>query len=131
MHNFLSPLFHDPRGLELFEWHIGNCFLELLGTPRTLILAGSGGGGKSTALTHISSMLGTCCSVLPPGTFTTNSQGSRDGLSKEVIGQLVGSRMVLTYDVDLEKRKINAHAVKGYAVRIASRTVRTHTTKLT
>lgn len=111
VHNYIAPLFSDPRGLELLKWHIGNCLLEPTGTPRTLVLAGRGGGGKSTVLNIISSSMGTCCGTLPSGTFTAG-KGDIDRIGDEVIAQLVGSRMVLAYDVNLEERRLNAHAIK-------------------
>ena len=111
VHNYIAPLFEDPRGLMLLKWHIGNCLLEPMGTPRTLMLAGKGGGGKSTILNIIASAMGTCCGTLPSGTFTTGKE-NRDRLSDEVVKQLVGSRMVLAYDVNLESRRLNTHAIK-------------------
>lgn len=108
IHNHIAPLFRDPRDLITLLWHVGNCWVDPVQTPRSLMLFGPGGSGKTEVLNALITVLEGCVGVLPDGTFTSDS--SR--ISDRVLGQLVSSRMVTCGDVDLERRALDVATLK-------------------
>ena len=103
MFNYLRPLFTHKEDMQLLMWHVGNCLVDPMRTPRCLLLAGRGGGGKSEVLNTIMIALGLCCSLLPDGTLTSN----RTAVEESTLMRLSGSRMSLCYNVDLENRALD------------------------
>lgn len=108
IYNHVAPLFTDQRDMLTFMWHVGNCLVDPMQTPRSLMLFGPGGSGKSTVLNTIINALQGCAGALPDGTFTAH----HPSVSEKVLKQLLSSRMVTCGDVDLEKHKMDMHAVR-------------------
>jgi energy-coupling factor transporter ATP-binding protein EcfA2 len=108
IYNHIAPLFIDSRDMLTLMWHIGNCIIDPMQTPRSLMLAGPGGSGKSTILNTIVNVLQGCSGALPDGTFTAHHAS----VSEKVLKQLLASRMVTCGDVDLEKHTMDMHAVR-------------------
>ncbi|KAJ8063583.1 hypothetical protein OCU04_007452 [Sclerotinia nivalis] len=107
--SFIYPLFDNDTDIETLKWHIGNSLIDPGGTPKALIMFGPGGTGKSTILGTIMECMQGCCGVLPPGTFTSTATGLADGVK----AALVGSRMVICDNVDLDHRPIDVNALKS------------------
>lgn len=107
--NFISPFYPDVRDLLTMMWIIGNSVHDPLVRPRTVMLAGPGGSGKSTVLKVVQRAMKGCASMIPDGSLTSKS----DKMSHEVAVAVVSSRMVVCYDVDLEKRHMNLSTFKN------------------
>lgn len=67
------------------------------------MLYGPGVSGKSTILQMIYACLTGFCGVLPDGSLV----GRAKSMSGEITDVIAGCRMVLCYDVDLEKDQLN------------------------
>lgn len=106
---YIAQLYPDPRDLVTLMWHVGNCLLDPSENPKSLMLCGPGGSGKSTALRTIYTALRGCCGTLPDGSLTTNFKR----MPAEVAGVIVSSRMAVCYDVDLEKDMLNMAVFKN------------------
>lgn len=111
IYNHIVPLFTDPRDMLTFMWHVGNCIVDPMQTPRCMMLTGPGGSGKSTILNAIINTLQGCSGALPDGTFTAH----QPAVGEKVLKQLLSSRMVTCGDVDLEARKMDMHALRTIA----------------
>lgn len=107
--NYLMKLFRDDRDAVTFLWHIGNCLLDPVSRPRTVMLVGPGGTGKSTLLQQVMACLVGCCSIIPNGALTS----TKDEMSGDVSDAISGSRMTLCVDVDLQKYKLNMSVFKN------------------
>lgn len=106
---YLMNLFDDLRDAVTFFWHVGNCLIDPVSMPKSVILTGPGGTGKSTILMQLMSCLGTCVSVIPDGSLTGIAKSMPAGVAEAV----VGSRMIVCFDVDLEKNKLNMNTFKN------------------
>lgn len=107
--NHLMDLFSDPRDAVTLFWHVGNCILDPVSKPKSVMLVGPGGTGKSTLLRQLISCLGTCVNTIPDGSLTTKTKSMPPGVAEAV----VGSRMVICFDVDLEKAELNMSTFKN------------------
>lgn len=106
--NYLMPLFPDKRDLFTYLWNMGNCMLDPVMRPKTLLLCGPGGSGKSKALKMLEVSISGCCGVLPDGSLT----GSKD-MSDIVAQTVISSRMAICYDVNLETAPLNMSVFKN------------------
>ena len=107
--NFLHPLFHDSRDMFTLLWHIGNCLVDPVLRPKSLMLVGQGGSGKSTVMQVIYSVLRGCSGVLPDGTLTARSSK----MPSDVAEVIVSSRMAICYDVGLDNDNFNMSVFKN------------------
>lgn len=109
MLDYLMSLFSDDRDAVTFMWHVGNCLVDPISKPKSVLLGGPGGTGKSTVLQQLVSCLTGCCSILPDGSLTSKSRN----MSSEVSEAIVGSRMAVCFDVDLLKEELNMSVFKN------------------
>lgn len=108
LERFMIPLFADHREFLTFKWIMGGIPLDPAMQSKFLLLYGDGGTGKSTILKIIRALFKGCCSTIPNGTFTSTSS---DLLLKTA--QIIASNRIVTAgELDLEKKKLNLHAVK-------------------
>lgn len=107
--NYVMDLFADPRDAVTLFWHVGNCILDPISRPKSVMLVGPGGTGKSTLLRQLISCLGTCVSTIPDGSLTSKLKS----MPPDVAEAIVGSRMVVCFDVDLEKGDLNMNTFKN------------------
>ena len=107
--DYIGKLFVDERDLVTFLWHVGNCILDPVSRPRTLMLVGPGGTGKSTLMNLLMNCLVGCCSIIPNGSLTT----TKDEMTGDVSDAISSSRMTICVDVDLEKHKLNMSVFKN------------------
>jgi hypothetical protein len=107
--NYLMKLFRDDRDAVTYLWHVGNCLMDPVSRPRTVMLVGPGGTGKSTLMSQLMSSLVGCCSIIPNGALTS----TKDEMSTEVSDAISSSRMTICVDVDLEKYRLNMSVFKN------------------
>lgn len=108
LERYMLPLFSDHRELLTFKWIMGGIPLDPAMPSKFLMLYGDGGTGKSTILKIIRALFKGCCSTIPNGTFT--SMNSDIPLKTAQI--VASNRVVTSGELDLEKKKLNLHAVK-------------------
>ncbi|KIW35739.1 uncharacterized protein PV06_11920 [Exophiala oligosperma] len=109
MIRYLIRVFPDPRALVTVMWHVGNSLVDPVSRPKSLMLCGPGGSGKSHLLQIIFTSLLGCCGILPDGSLTTTARSMPD----EVAEVIVGNRMAVCYDVDLERSQLNMSIFKN------------------
>lgn len=106
---YVAQLYPDPRDIVTLLWHIGNCILDPVSNPKSLMLYGPGGSGKSTVLRIIANMLGSCCGLLPDGCLTSRDNGMPIAVSSVI----ASNRMAVCYDVALDKFPLNMSVFKN------------------
>lgn len=109
MVHHLAPLFYDLKNLITVMWMVGNALVDPVARPRTLMLAGSGGTGKSRVLTSIQDSCTGASSAVPVGAMTSTS---KDAVQK-IMSMAVSSRLLLAYDVNQESSSINLDVIKN------------------
>lgn len=102
-------LFPDSRDFVTLLWHVGNCIVDPVANPKSLMLYGPGGSGKSTVLRIIANVLGSCCGLLPDGCLTSNN----NGMPVSVSSVIASNRMAVCYDVALDKFPLNMAVFKN------------------
>lgn len=107
--DYISGLYPNVIDMYTMMWIIGNSLVDPIVRPRTVMLAGPGGSGKSTVLRAIHSTMAGCCTMIPDGSLTSNDEG----MSESIAASVVSSRMVICYDVDLERRNMNIGVFKN------------------
>lgn len=105
----LSKLFPDTRDLMTILWHVGNCLVDPVSRPKSVMLCGPGGSGKSTLLQQVYTCLIGCCGILPDGSLT----GYTKSMHPDIAEVIAGSRMAICYDVELEKDNLNMGVFKN------------------
>lgn len=123
---YVAQLFPDTRDLITLLWHIGNCVLDPVSNPKSLMLYGPGGSGKSTVLRVIANTLGSCCGLLPDGCLTSKV----NGMPVAVSSVIASNRMAVCYDVQLKDHPLNMAVFKNISgsdyVRIGELTCKTN-----
>lgn len=123
---YVAQLFPDTRDLITVLWHIGNSILDPVSNPKSLMLYGPGGSGKSTVLRVIANALGSCCGLLPDGCLTSNN----NGMPITVSSVIASNRMAVCYDVALDKYPLNMSVFKNISgsdyVRVGELSVKTN-----
>lgn len=109
MLGFLAQLFPDSRDLVTALWHVGNCLLDPSDNPKSVLLCGPGGSGKSTFIRAVYSCLQSCCGTLPDGSLTSNLRQMPTAVAQVI----TSCRMAVCYDVDLEKEGLNMAVFKN------------------
>lgn len=107
--NYLQKLFPDMRDFMTIIWHIGNCLVDPVSRPKSVMLCGPGGSGKSTFLQQLYTCLIGCCGILPDGSLT----GYTRSMHPDVAEVIASNRMAICYDVDLEKDQLNMGVFKN------------------
>ncbi|KAL9122216.1 MAG: hypothetical protein Q9187_001233 [Circinaria calcarea] len=106
---FLTSVFPDMRKLVTVMWHIGNALVDPITRPKSLMLCGPGGSGKSNLLQVIYSALLGCCGILFDGSLTSRAIAMPEHVAEVV----VGNRMAICYDVGLEAAPLNMSIFKN------------------
>lgn len=123
---YIAQLYPDPRDLVTLLWHIGNCVVDPVSNPKSLMLYGPGGSGKSTVLRVIANVLGSCCGLLPDGCLTSLN----NGMPVAVASVIAANRMAVCYDVALDKFPLNMAVFKNISgsdyVRVGELSVKTN-----
>ncbi|KAI1906218.1 hypothetical protein LOZ61_006776, partial [Ophidiomyces ophidiicola] len=83
--NYLQKLFPDMRDFMTIIWHIGNCLVDPIARPKSVMLCGPGGSGKR---------------------YTKS-------MHPDVAEVIASNRMAICYDVDLEKDQLNMGVFKN------------------
>lgn len=107
--NYIIKIFPDMRDLITIMWHIGNCVVDPISRPKSVMLLGPGGSGKSTLLQIMFSSLIGCCGIIPDGALT----GRSSSMSQTVSEVVASFRMAVCYEVGLEKDKLNMSVFKN------------------
>jgi energy-coupling factor transporter ATP-binding protein EcfA2 len=105
----MAQLYPDPRDMVTVLWHIGNCILDPVSNPKSIMFYGPGGSGKSTILRIIANILGSCCGLLPDGCLTSKNEG----MPVSVSSVIASNRMAVCYDVALDKFPLNMSVFKN------------------
>lgn len=123
---YIAQLFRDTRDLITVLWHVGNAVLDPVSNPKSLMLYGPGGSGKSTVLRVIANALGSCCGLLPDGCLTAYN----NGMPISVSSVIASNRMAVCYDVALDKSPLNMAIFKNISgsdyVRVGELSVKTN-----
>lgn len=123
---YIAQLYPDPRDLVTLLWHVGNCIVDPVSNPKSLMLYGPGGSGKSTVLRVIANMLGSCCGLLPDGCLTSPNMA----MPVSVASVIASNRMAVCYDVALDKFPLNMAVFKNISgsdyVRVGELSVKTN-----
>jgi hypothetical protein len=123
---YIAQLYPDPRDLVTLLWHVGNCIVDPVSNPKSLMLYGPGGSGKSTVLRVIANMLGSCCGLLPDGCLTSPNMA----MPVSVASVIASNRMAVCYDVALDKFPLNMSVFKNISgsdyVRVGELSVKTN-----
>jgi len=106
---YISPLYENSIDLATVMWHIGNCVVDPISRPTTLLLLGPGGSGKSQTIKVIEQTLVGCCGIIPDGTLTIKGEKVPEAVA-EVI---VSNRMAVCYDANLVTNAINMTVLKN------------------
>lgn len=123
---YMAQLFSDTRDLVTVLWHVGNCVVDPVVNPKSLMLYGPGGSGKSTVLRIIDNTLGSCCGVLLDGCLTSPVPG----MPLSVASVIASHRMAVAYDVGLDRYPLNMSLFKNISgsdyVRVGEHTCKTN-----
>lgn len=109
MLGFVAQLFPDSRDLVTLMWHVGNSLVDPSENPKSVLLCGPGGSGKSTLIRAIYNAMQRCCGTLPDGSLTSNLRQMPAAVAEVV----TSCRMAVCYDVDLEKEGLNMAIFKN------------------
>ena len=106
---YVAQVFPDTRDLVTVMWIVGNSVLDPQENPKSLLLSGPGGSGKSTVLRAIYKSMARCCGTLPDGCLT----GYTKSMAGVIAEAVASSRMVVCYDVDIEREPLNMAMFKN------------------
>lgn len=107
--NHLMRVFPDPREFVTIMWNAGNSLVDPVSRPKSIMLCGPGGSGKSNLLQLLFGCMVGCCGILPDGSLT----GRAKSMSPEIAEVIASCRMALCYDVDLETDQLNMAVFKN------------------
>lgn len=123
---YLAQVLPDTRDLVTILWHVGNSVVDPVSNPKSLMLYGPGGSGKSTVLRVINNSLGSCCGLLPSGCLTSKSEV----MPITVSSVIASNRMAVCYDVALDEQPLNMTIFKNISgsdyVRVGDHSVKTN-----
>lgn len=106
---YVAQLFPDTRDLVTVMWNVGNCLVDPSESPKSVLLYGPGGSGKSSLLRVIYQCLQGCCGTLPDGCLTSNANKMPPDVSEVITSR----RMAVCFDVELWKKQLNMAVFKN------------------